>query len=143
MHLVSLFHSVVVSQITADIILVIEPARSGIGLSRISADFFAIAGKISLINSNFSWVFAIFFFFSKCFLRPLPISSIAFRTSSITSALSASASFASDVNCTFVLARWTNMAAGPFGTPLPPGWSRPYCRQSTLSIALVKRQPPC
>ena len=35
------------------------------------------------------------------------------------------------------------MAAGPFGTPLAPGWSRPYCRQSTLSIALVSKQPPC
>ena len=98
---------------------------------------------MSLISSNFSRVLAIFFFFSRCFLKPRPISNIAFRVSSNTISLSDNASFASDVNCTFVLARWTNIAAGPLGTPLPPACSSPYCLQSTLSIDLVSKHPPC
>ena len=141
--LVSLFQVVVLSAITAPMILVIEPAKSGTGRFKMAADFSAMAGMISFTSSNFSWTFTIFFFFSRCLRRPRPISNMAFRTSSITSLFSARASLASEVNWTFVLARWTRMAAGPFGTPRPPAWSIPYCRQSTDSMAFVSKQPPC
>ena len=95
------------------------------------------------MSSNFSCVLASFFFFSRCLRKPRPSSSMAFRASSRTSSLSATASLASEVNWTLVLARCTRTAAGPFGTPLPPGWSKPYWRQSTDSIALVNMHPPC
>ena len=103
--LVALFHSVELSAMTAPMILVMEPAKSGTGRLRMAADFSAMAGMMSLTNSNFSWTLTIFFFFSRCFLRPRPISSMALRTSSITSPLSARASLASEVNWTLVLAR--------------------------------------
>ena len=103
--LVSLFQSVVLSAMTAPMILVMEPARSGTGRLRMAADLAAMAGMISLTNSNFSCTLTIFFFFSKCLRSPRPISSMALRTSSITSPLSARASLASEVNCTLVLAR--------------------------------------
>ena len=143
--LVSLFQVVDVSEITADMILVMDPARSGTGRPRICADFSAMAGK------NVVDQFELFLGLGHLLLLFQVLSQTRDPSRASPSGLlrslrrcPPSASLASDVNWTLVLAKMhQGSQQAPLGPPLPPAGRDPYCRQSTLSIALVNRHPPC
>ena len=112
---------------------------------RISADFSAMAGKNVVDQFElFLGLGHLLLLFQVLSQTTRPISSIAFRASSITSPLSAKRLFG--FGCELDVGACQDAQGSqqaPLGPPLPPAGPDPYCRQSTLSIALVNRHPPC